>query len=68
LNPDTVDLYFQGLASFNQGITLEFMAQARGSFERALALDPNNLDACSASGESTLTWAHPFCPTIDPRG
>jgi TolB-like protein len=44
-NPDSVDLYFQGLASFNQGITLENMAQARDFFERALALDPNYLDA-----------------------
>jgi TolB-like protein/class 3 adenylate cyclase len=49
-NPDSVDLYFQGLASFNQGITLEFMAQARGFFERALALDPNNLDALLGVG------------------
>jgi tetratricopeptide (TPR) repeat protein len=49
-NPDSVDLYFQGLASFNQGITLETMAQARGFFERALALDPNNLDALLGVG------------------
>jgi TolB-like protein/class 3 adenylate cyclase len=49
-NPDSVDLYFQGLASFNQGITLENMAQARGFFERALALDPNNLDALLGVG------------------
>src|ERR1700727_2200744 len=49
-NPDSVDLYFQGLASFNQGITLENMAQTRGFFERALALDPNNLDALLGVG------------------
>jgi TolB-like protein/class 3 adenylate cyclase/Tfp pilus assembly protein PilF len=49
-NPDSVDLYFQGLASFNQGITLENMAQARVFFERALALDPNNIDALLGVG------------------
>jgi TolB-like protein/class 3 adenylate cyclase len=49
-NPDSVDLYFQGLASFNQGITLEYMAQARGFFERGLALDPNYLDALLGVG------------------
>jgi TolB-like protein/class 3 adenylate cyclase len=49
-NPDSVDLYFQGLASFNQGITLENMAQARGFFERALELDPSNLDALLGVG------------------
>ena len=37
-NPNSGDLYFQGLASFNQGITLENMAQARVFFERALEL------------------------------
>ena len=49
-NPDSVDLYFQGLASFNQGITLENMAQARVFFERALELDPNNIDALLGVG------------------
>jgi TolB-like protein/class 3 adenylate cyclase len=49
-NPDSMDLYFQGLASFNQGITLENMAQARGFFERALTLNPNYLDALLGVG------------------
>ena len=45
-NPDSMDLYFQGLASLNRGgVNPENMAKARGFFERALALDPNNLDA-----------------------
>ena len=44
--PDSMDLYFQGLASLNRGgVNPENMAKARGFFERALALDPNNLDA-----------------------
>jgi len=49
-NPDSMDLYFQGLASINRGINPEKMAQARGLFERALALDPDNLDALLGVG------------------
>ena len=45
LQPDSMDLYFQGLASANRGLTPEYMAQARGFFERALALDPGNIQA-----------------------
>jgi TolB-like protein/class 3 adenylate cyclase/Tfp pilus assembly protein PilF len=44
-NPDSMDLYFQGMAWFNKGRALENMIQARAFFERALALDPNNVDA-----------------------
>ncbi len=44
-NPDSMDLYFQGMAWNHKGLTPEFMAQARRFFERALALDPGNLDA-----------------------
>src|SRR5208282_4852481 len=44
-NPDSIDLYFQGMARFNKGRSVENVAQARNFFERALALDPGNLDA-----------------------
>jgi TolB-like protein len=43
--PDSMDLYFQGMASANKGLTPEYMAQARGFYERALALDPGNIEA-----------------------
>ena len=49
--PDSMDLYFQGLAWFNKGTNPENMAKARGYFERALALDPGNLDALLGLGE-----------------
>ena len=49
-NPDSMDLFFQGLASLNKGVNLENMAQARGYFERALAVDPGNLDALLGVG------------------
>jgi hypothetical protein len=44
LVPDSMDLYFQGLSWFNKGRYAENMLEARGFFERALALDPGNLD------------------------
>src|ERR1700689_568987 len=44
-NPDSMDLYFQGMAWFNKGQNPADIARARDFFERALALDPNNLDA-----------------------
>jgi TolB-like protein/class 3 adenylate cyclase len=43
--PDSMDLYFQGMACVNKGWTSEYIAQARGFFERALALDPGNIEA-----------------------
>ncbi|MBR0939167.1 adenylate/guanylate cyclase domain-containing protein [Bradyrhizobium jicamae] len=43
--PDATDLCFQGAAWFNRGRTPEYLAQARGFFERALALDPGNVEA-----------------------
>ena len=45
LHPNSMDLYFQGMACVNKGSTPEHMAQARGFFERALALDPKNIEA-----------------------
>jgi TolB-like protein len=44
-HPDATDLCFQGAAWFNRGTTPEYMAQARGFFERALALEPGNVEA-----------------------
>jgi TolB-like protein/class 3 adenylate cyclase/Flp pilus assembly protein TadD len=44
-NPDSMDLYFQGMEWFNKGHNPADVERARGFFERALALDPDNLDA-----------------------
>ena len=44
-----MDLYFQGMAWLNKGHTLEYVSQARGFFERALALDPRNVGALVGS-------------------
>ncbi|OKO67889.1 adenylate/guanylate cyclase domain-containing protein [Bradyrhizobium sp. NAS96.2] len=44
-HPDALDLYFQGIARWNKQWTPEHMAQARRFFERALQLDPGNVEA-----------------------
>ena len=44
-NPNSMDLYFQGLAWLNRGYSPDNIAQARGFFDRALAADPDNVDA-----------------------
>ena len=51
--PDSMDLYFQGLAWLNKGMTPDNLGQARGFFDRALAADPGNVDALieSARGD-----------------
>jgi TolB-like protein len=45
LHPNSMDLYFRGRASWNKGLTLEYVAQAQRSFEQALQLDPGNIEA-----------------------
>jgi TolB-like protein/tetratricopeptide (TPR) repeat protein len=45
LHPDALDLIFQGAASIYRGMTPANMAEARGFFQQALALDPGNVDA-----------------------
>jgi TolB-like protein/class 3 adenylate cyclase len=52
-HPNSMDLYFQGRSWANKGMTPEYMAQARGLFERALALDPDNIEA--QVGKAMLT-------------
>src|SRR5262245_11381819 len=44
-HPDATDLCFQGAAWLNTGRAPEIMAQARGFYERALALEPGNVEA-----------------------
>ena len=43
--PDSMDLYFQGVAWFSKGLTPHNMVQARSFFDRALIADPDNVDA-----------------------
>ena len=49
--PDSLDLYFQGEAWVNRGVTFENLSKARSFFERALALDPTNVDALAGMAQ-----------------
>ena len=60
LHPNSMDFYFQGMAWFNKGPTPEHMAQAAGFFERALALDPKNIEALVGMASVNTTTAISF--------
>jgi TolB-like protein len=45
LHPDALDLVFQGRNWFNKGLAPDHLAQARSFFEKAIALDPANIEA-----------------------
>ena len=55
--PDSMDLYFQGMAWLNKGRNPDDIARARGFFERALALDADNLDAALGMAEADFLVA-----------
>ena len=48
-NPDSMDLYFQGMAWLNKGHSPENVAQAHRCFDRALSADPSNVEALVGS-------------------
>jgi TolB-like protein/Tfp pilus assembly protein PilF len=55
--PDSLDLYFQGEAWVNKGVTFENLTTARAFFERALALDPANVDALAGMAQVEANFA-----------
>ena len=55
LHPDAMDLVFQGIACLYKGLTPEHMTQARGFFERALAIDPRSVGALVGMANVDLT-------------
>jgi TolB-like protein/class 3 adenylate cyclase len=44
-HPDAMDLVFQGSSWYNKGSTPDCMAQAHRFYEKAIALDPENIEA-----------------------
>ena len=62
---DSMDLYFQGLAWFNRGLTPDNLAQARSFFDRALAADRGNVDALVGSAGADF-WAGALIFVKDP--
>ena len=65
-NPNSMDLYFQGLAWLNKGMTPDDVAQARSFFDRALAADPDNVDALVGSAHADAR-AGAFLFVSDPK-
>ncbi|HEY6518894.1 MAG TPA: adenylate/guanylate cyclase domain-containing protein [Roseiarcus sp.] len=55
--PDSLDLYFQGEAWVNRGVTFENLTKARSFFHRALALDPANVDALAGISQVEANFA-----------
>ena len=47
--PDSMDLYFQGMAWINKGHSPENVAKAHDCFDRALIADPSNVEALVGS-------------------
>jgi tetratricopeptide (TPR) repeat protein len=45
LHPDAMELIFQERSCWNKGMTAEHMAEPKAFFERALTLDPRNIEA-----------------------
>jgi TolB-like protein/class 3 adenylate cyclase len=63
--PDSMDLYFQGVAWFYKGLTPHNIVQARSYFDRALIADPDNVDALiGLAGAEAIEGVNSFA--IDP--
>jgi TolB-like protein/class 3 adenylate cyclase len=65
LRPDAMDLYFQGVACVNMGMTPQHTGQAQAFFERALALSPDNIEALV--GMATVAFNRSAAFIIDDR-
>jgi tetratricopeptide (TPR) repeat protein len=61
-----MDLYFQGLAWFNGGLTPDNIAQARSFFDHALSSDPSNVDALVESVPADVFAGILFAPDLVP--
>jgi TolB-like protein len=65
-NPDSMDLYFQGLARLNKGRTPDNVARARGFFDRALSPISTMSTHSLVRRAPTMSQAH-FCLHAIPR-
>jgi TolB-like protein/class 3 adenylate cyclase/Tfp pilus assembly protein PilF len=65
LHPNSMDLYFQGRACWNKGFTREYLTQACGYFERAMALDPGNIEALVGTAQVEIALAAGFLVADD---
>jgi TolB-like protein/class 3 adenylate cyclase/Flp pilus assembly protein TadD len=53
-NPNSMDLYFQGLVWLNKGWNPDNVAQARSFFDHALIVDPDNVEALIGSARADV--------------
>ena len=67
-NPDSMDHYFLGRAMAHKGDTAAILDKARLHFDRALELDPNNVDALVARARIDLSFVGVGCPTTAESG
>jgi TolB-like protein len=56
-DPDSMDLYFQGLAWLNKSLIPGNLAQARSFLDRALSADPDNIEALVGSARTDFLAA-----------
>jgi TolB-like protein len=59
-HPDAMDLYFQGRALLNKEVNLGHLTQARTFLERALRLDPGNIEALYSSAVVDIHFANGY--------
>jgi TolB-like protein/DNA-binding winged helix-turn-helix (wHTH) protein len=59
--PDSMDLYFQGMSWFHKGLNPDNLTQASSFFDRALAVDPGNVDALIGSARVDVGAAAGVC-------
>ena len=64
-NPNSMDFYFQAMSWYNKAFTPSNLAEARMLFERALALDPSDVDAIV--GAALTGCASALTHSIDDR-
>jgi len=68
LNPDAMDLVFQGRAWYNKGLTPDHLTRARIFFDRAMALDPGNIEAMVGLAAVDVSAAGILPPTTGQCG
>jgi TolB-like protein/class 3 adenylate cyclase/Flp pilus assembly protein TadD len=61
-NPDSTDVYFQGMAWTNKGATPDQLNRARNFFDRALEIDPGNVDALVGGAYAEAVVAAIYLP------
>ena len=64
-SPNSMDLYFQGMAWLHKRPTPDNLAQARSFFDRALSADPDNIEALIGSARLDVREGSNFF-VIDP--